>query len=521
MSGPSRSFSAQESLKRRFALWSLAIFGSLSGSGAVRLNDARLWAMDEPQAGSQPAGDAAAADKNEPLTRQSLLALTQAEKFDEAIERVDATLAADPSPANYYLAYLLAYTLGQKKPDLAIERLQQQNERLAGRLGPTSSSQEVSNFVIAAQLLSQLLDRQGKTEQALKEIDKASQIAETKASQTQQRMTGSLLTQRCNLLKKLGRIDEAKKLLDTRVEQQLAKAEAGDAAAMETLPLLEYARLLQSEYPDEVQQVCDRAENVLKRRLEKDAATFRDYALYQDLQLLLVDLASRDDPEAADQRLTKLEEAATEFADRVAENERVLFERSQQTLKSRRSMLAASLMRAKLIGQPAPELDIGAVVNMDKLQLSDLKGKVVLLDFWAIWCGPCIATFPHLQHWREEFADRGLVIIGVTRQYGYAWDEEAQKPVSKKGTTLEEELAMLEEFRKKHALEHGFVVTPEGSTFSKKFGVTGIPQAVLLDQNGVIQLIRVGSGDANAQDIESKIQELLGTPAQAATKPAG
>ncbi len=142
--------------------------------------------------------------------------------------------------------------------------------------------------------------------------------------------------------------------------------------------------------------------------------------------------------------------------------------------------------------------------------MADLKGKVVLIDFWAVWCGPCIATFPHLQEWKEKYGEKGLVIVGVTRQYGYRWDKEQGRQVSEKDAPLDVELEMLEEFRKVHKLEHGFVVSPKESDYNRKFGVTGIPQAVLVDQNGVIQLIRVGSGEKNAEELEAKIKSLLG-----------
>ncbi len=167
-------------------------------------------------------------------------------------------------------------------------------------------------------------------------------------------------------------------------------------------------------------------------------------------------------------------------------------------------------MHASLIGQPAPEFEIEAVVNMPRQTLADLKGKVVLIDFWAVWCGPCIATFPHLRDWKKEYGDKGLVIVGVTRQYKYKWDKDLGKQVADKEATLEQELEMLDEFRKVHELEHGFVVTPKDSDYNSKFGVTGIPQAVLVDQEGKIQLIRVGSGEKNAHDLEEKIKSLLG-----------
>ena len=69
----------------------------------------------------------------------------------------------------------------------------------------------------------------------------------------------------------------------------------------------------------------------------------------------------------------------------------------------------------KVIGQQAPPLDGAVWFNTDKSQMSlaDFRGKYVLLDFWAVWCGPCHADFPEVKLLNEMYKDRGLVVIGV------------------------------------------------------------------------------------------------------------
>ena len=219
----------------------------------------------------------------------------------------------------------------------------------------------------------------------------------------------------------------------------------------------------------------------------------------------------------------KLKEAATENA---AKTQLESLDRMWPALAR---TIEQSKKLAALIGTPAGPLEIAEWTNGSQLSDSDLKGKVVLLDFWAIWCGPCIATFPHLREWQEKYSDKGLVIVGVTRYYGYEWNDETNRPVrptkkpaaAKEGekkedtekepvVTHETELAMLKKFAEFHQLKHRFALQTDDSPVAKHYAVTGIPQVVVIDRQGIVRLIKVGSGPANAKAIHDMIEKLIG-----------
>jgi thiol-disulfide isomerase/thioredoxin len=192
------------------------------------------------------------------------------------------------------------------------------------------------------------------------------------------------------------------------------------------------------------------------------------------------------------------------------ERDRQTLDRLKRTLNTSVSGMLAAALRNKLIGQPMIPLTADAWLNGSPLSPADLEGKVVLIDFWAVWCAPCIMTFPHLREWQEKYSNKGLVIIGVTNQYSFGWDEQGMRPVREEGLTLDEEKAACEKFLAHHKLTHRIAYLPRASDFAKKYGVQGIPQAVLIDRKGRIRLIKVGSGEKNAKEIEATLEKLLG-----------
>jgi thiol-disulfide isomerase/thioredoxin len=170
---------------------------------------------------------------------------------------------------------------------------------------------------------------------------------------------------------------------------------------------------------------------------------------------------------------------------------------------------------AGLIGKPAPEISGDFASNGSPVKLSSLKGKVVLVDFWAVWCGPCIASFPHLSRWHRDFKGRGLEVIGVTTYFGkYGFDAETGQAFAYDEGTLTrvQEQDMLRAFVKHHELPYRILAVPPAhyrSVFQDGYRVNGIPQAVLIDRKGVVRSVHVGADQDKTRALQTRIEELL------------
>jgi len=150
-----------------------------------------------------------------------------------------------------------------------------------------------------------------------------------------------------------------------------------------------------------------------------------------------------------------------------------------QRQRATRYIERPELVRARM----APPFSV-TTVDGRKISMDDLQGKVVLLDFWATWCGPCREALPHIQQVAKKFKDEPLVILSVSL--------DTSEPAWK-------------EFIEKHEMtwpqyrDGGFT-----GPVSKMFGVTAIPHTFTVDADGVLQEEHIG--DAS---IEGKIKKLI------------
>ncbi|HMN97700.1 MAG TPA: TlpA disulfide reductase family protein [Phycisphaerales bacterium] len=157
--------------------------------------------------------------------------------------------------------------------------------------------------------------------------------------------------------------------------------------------------------------------------------------------------------------------------------------------------LDSAAMRGELIGNAAPALtfewieDPGGTPQWRTLE--DLKGKVVVLDFWATWCGPCVASFPNIKELRAHYSPEDLVIIGATSLQGsHFWARSEEKPDRERKVDTagnpDLERQLMREYMAEMGLTWAVAFTAE-EVFNPEYDVNGIPHLAIIDTQGRIQ----------------------------------
>ena len=196
-------------------------------------------------------------------------------------------------------------------------------------------------------------------------------------------------------------------------------------------------------------------------------------------------------------------EFAEKFGDKIGDREFIikidlLSEKEKAELQNKISEENKEIPKAKNrnnelklnINDSATEFTV-EMINGEKINLSDLKGKVVLLNYWATWCAPCLMEFAEFpEKILEPFKDENFILIAVSIG-------ENKEKVEKKMDKM-----------KKYGVNFNVGIDPQKEIWDK-YATGAIPKSFLIDQNGIIKYISIGNSEGNVDKLAKEIKILL------------
>jgi thiol-disulfide isomerase/thioredoxin len=144
-------------------------------------------------------------------------------------------------------------------------------------------------------------------------------------------------------------------------------------------------------------------------------------------------------------------------------------------------------LESVLVGKPAPDIDLD-LLDGKKFRLADYKNKVLVLDFWASWCGPCLQAMPQVDAVAREFAAQDVVLVAINLQ-----------------ETPERIRTALERLK----LETAVALDLDGR-IAERYGATAIPQTVIIDKSGKVARLFVGGGAHFDEQLRLALKGVLG-----------
>lgn len=151
-------------------------------------------------------------------------------------------------------------------------------------------------------------------------------------------------------------------------------------------------------------------------------------------------------------------------------------------------LLPVRLPAAATLDQPAPPIQLSGMKG--EQSLAALRGQVVLVDFWASWCGPCAQSFPWLGTLQEKLQAQGFTVLAVN---------------------VDKQRKKADAFLAQHPASFLVAFDPQG-TVAAAYGLPGMPSSYLIDRAGILRRAHTGFRPEETQELEEQIRALLAEP---------
>jgi thiol-disulfide isomerase/thioredoxin len=166
-----------------------------------------------------------------------------------------------------------------------------------------------------------------------------------------------------------------------------------------------------------------------------------------------------------------------------------------------RSRLQKNLNLLTLVGRAAPPLVITEYLGSKPKALEDLKGSVVLIFFWAHWCGDCKSEAPSIARLLTDFKGQDFVVVAPTQRYGFAGGQEQ--------ISAEQETKYIDSVRQRYYRQLSGMAIPLSSENFDRYGASTTPTIVVLARDGNVEIYHPGG--MTYAELRHEIEKLLGS----------
>lgn len=150
----------------------------------------------------------------------------------------------------------------------------------------------------------------------------------------------------------------------------------------------------------------------------------------------------------------------------------------------------AASAQAAQVGKPPPQCNLKALADDAPVDLSQFKGKVVYVDFWASWCGPCSQSMGFLDSLNKKLGPEGFAVVGIN---------------------VDENRSDADAFLTRYPVKFTQVMDADGQC-PGKFEVKAMPSSYLIDRKGIVRHIQLGYRTSENEEIQAKIKAVLAEP---------